>query len=162
MAAPKKKIISQQWYEKILQEINEIKNTTMPETLEVLKDARAQWDLSENSDYHAAKEKLSLLKRRTEELEEMIDDVEVVSEESVEATVSTSTVRYGSLVKVDIEDDKKYDFEIVWSWEVDVMDDLKISLDSPIGNAIDGKKKGDIVYVKLANGKRKVTILSVS
>ncbi|MBP7885028.1 GreA/GreB family elongation factor [Patescibacteria group bacterium] len=42
------------------------------------------------------------------------------------------------------------------------MDDLKISLDSPIGNAIDGKKKGDIVYVKLANGKRKVTILSVS
>ncbi|MBP7885027.1 hypothetical protein KAZ93_02555 [Patescibacteria group bacterium] len=85
----------------------------MPETLEVLKDARAQGDLSENSDYHAAKEKLSLLKRRIEELEEMIDDVEIVSDESVEVAVSTSTVRYGSLVKVDIEDDKKYDFEIV-------------------------------------------------
>lgn len=50
-------------------------------------------------------------------------------------------VRYGSLVKVDIEDDKKYSFEIVGSGEVDVMDDLKISLDSPIGNVIDGKKK---------------------
>ncbi len=160
MAAPKKKIISQQWYDKILQEINEIKNVSMPETLEVLKDARAQWDLSENSDYHAAKEKLSLLQRRIDELEEMIDDVEIVNDESDEK--STSTVRYGSLVKVDIEDDKNYTFEIVGGGEVDVMDELKISLDSPIGNAIDGKKKGDVVYVKLANGKKKVTILSVS
>lgn len=160
MAAPKKKIISQQWYDKILQEINEIKNVSMPETLEVLKDARAQWDLSENSDYHAAKEKLSLLQRRIDELEEMIDDVEIVNDESDEK--STSTVRYGSLVKVAIEDDKNYTFEIVGGGEVDVMDELKISLDSPIGNAIDGKKKGDVVYVKLANGKKKVTILSVS
>lgn len=90
----------------------------------------------------------------------MIDDVEIVNDESDEK--STSTVRYGSLVKVDIEDDKNYTFEIVGGGEVDVMDELKISLDSPIGNAIDGKKKGDVVYVKLANGKKKVTILSVS
>ena len=105
MAAPKKKIISQQWYEKILQEINDLKMVAIPETLEVLKDARAQWDLSENSDYHAAKEKLWLLQRRIDELEEMIDDVEIVTDDA--SDVSTSVVRYGSMVKVDIEDDKE-------------------------------------------------------
>lgn len=157
--ASKKNIISRQWYDKILSEINEIKDIQVPETLNVLKDARAQGDLSENSDYHAAKEKLALLQKRIDELEMMIASVEIIDDEDV---ADSHLVKYWSKVLVEIEDDKQYLFEIAWSGEVAVFDELRLSLDSPIGVAIEGKKKWDISYVKLPNGnKKKVTILSV-
>jgi len=145
--ASKKKIISRKWYDKILIEISDLKDIQIPETLEVLKDARAQWDLSENSDYHAAKEKLSLLNKRVSDLEFMIEEVEIVDDEDI--------------VESHIEDDKNYTFEIVGGGEVSVWDDLKLSLDSPIGLAIDGKKEWESWYIKILNAKKKVTILSI-
>lgn len=157
--ASKKNIISREWYEKILLEINDLKEKDIPETLEVLKDARAQWDLSENSDYHAAKEKLSLLNKRLSDLEAMIEQVDIVDEESLKQ--DSHVVKYGSIVTVDIEDDKTYTFEMVGTGEVAVSDELKLSLDSPIGVAIDGKKSWDIAYMKVLNTKKKVKILSV-
>jgi transcription elongation factor GreA len=156
--ATKKNLISRQWYEKILAEINDVKEMQIPETLEVLKDARAQWDLSENSDYHAAKEKLSLLNKRIFDLESMIETVEIIDEENA---VDSNVVKYGSIVEVDIENDKQYTIEFVGSGEVSVDDYLKLSLDSPIGIALDGKKKWDFGYIKVLNGKNKVTILSI-
>lgn len=156
--ASKKKIISRKWYDKILIEINDLKDIQIPETLEVLKDARAQWDLSESSDYHAAKEKLSLLNKRVSDLEFMIEEVEIVDDEDI---VESHTVKYWSVVEVAIEDDKNYTFEIVGGGEVSVWDDLKLSLDSPIGLAIDGKKEWESWYIKILNAKKKVTILSI-
>ena len=87
--ASKKKIISRKWYDKILIEISDLKDIQIPETLEVLKDARAQWDLSENSDYHAAKEKLSLLNKRVSDLEFMIEEVEIVDDEDIVCLLSS-------------------------------------------------------------------------
>lgn len=156
--AAKKNLISRQWYEKILSEINDLKEVQVPETLEVLKDARAQWDLSENSDYHAAKEKLSLLNKRIFDLESMIETVEIIDEDDV---VDSNVVKYWSIVEVDIEDDRTYSIEFVGWWEVSVDTDLKLSLDSPIGVALEWKKKWDVGYIKVLNGKKKVTILSI-
>ena len=158
--ASKKNIISRQWYDKILSEINDLKELQIPETLEVLKDARAQWDLSENSDYHAAKEKISLLQKRISELETMIESVEIVDED--DNVWDSSVVRYWSRIVVDFEEDKSYPFEIVGPGEVAVDDEMKVSLDSPIGLAVDGKKIWDVCYIKLPNGnKKKITISSI-
>lgn len=157
--AAKKNIISREGYEKIVMEINELKEVQIPETLEVLKDARAQWDLSENSDYHAAKEKLSLLNKRIADLETMIEQVDIVDDDG--NTQDSHVVKYGSLVTVFVEDDKEYTFEMVGTGEVDVDNELKLSLDSPVGLVIDGKKTGDEVIMKIFNAKKKVKILAV-
>ena len=155
----KKNLISQEWYEKIITEIALIRDTQIPETLEILKDARSQWDLSENSDYHAAKEKLALLQRRISELEELIENVEIVTdtEKSKDATI-----RYGSIVKLQMDWDEPLTVSIVWPGEVNVLDNFAVSFESPLGMAIEGKKKWNVIDVKLANTTKKVTILAVS
>lgn len=155
----KKNVISQEWYEKIITEINHIKDVETPETLEVLKDARSQWDLSENSDYHAAKEKLALLQRRVSELESLIENVEIIkdSEKSKDAVI-----RYWSKVELEIEWDKPFKLSIVGPGEVTVLDEFNISFESPLWMAIEGKKKWDTVEIKLTNAPKKVKILSVS
>lgn len=155
----KKNVISQEWYEKITAEISLIKDEHIPETLEVLKDARSQWDLSENSDYHAAKEKLALLQRRISELEELIEHVEIIKEN--EKTKDT-IIRYWSKVELEIEWDKPFKLSIVGPGEVTVLDQFNISFESPLWLIIEGKKKGDTVDLKLANVIKKVKILSVS
>lgn len=159
--AKKKNLISQEWYEKILAELSNIKEIQLPETLEVLKEARSQGDLSENADYHSAKEKISMLNRRVAELESMIENIEIM-EDSKKETASKKVVGYGSTVSLNIEGDKDFSVEVVWSWEVEIDENvLKISLDSPLGKAIDGKKKWDVVTMKLVTGDKKVSILSV-
>ena len=152
--------ISQSGYEKLLAEINTLKDKDIPETLEVMKDAREQWDLSENADYHAAKDKLSLLRKRLTELENMIKSVDIVDGTQNKAT--WEMIEYGSKVSLEIEGDKAFDVEIVWSGEVSVGDTLAISLDSPLGKALSGKSAGTQVEMRLPAGNKKVKILSVS
>lgn len=157
----KKNVISQEGYEKIIAEIALLKEEQIPETLEVLKDARSQWDLSENSDYHAAKEKLALLQRRISELEDMIERVEIIQEDEKKSG-KNFVVKYWSKVTLEIEWDKEFTIEIVWGGEVEVWEDIAISLDSPLWQAIEGKKKWEKWEIKLPSGNKKVTILSVS
>lgn len=158
----KKNIISQEGYEKLIAEITQLKETDIPETLEVLKDARSQGDLSENSDYHAAKEKLALLQRRVAELEDMIENVEIVHDESWKKWMKNDIVKYWSIVTIEIEGDKEFQVTIVGWGEVEIGEKIAISLDSPLGVALEGKKKGDTGEIKWTNGNKKVTILSVS
>ena len=155
----KKNIISQEWYEKIIAELSHIKDVQIPETLEVLKDARSQWDLSENSDYHAAKEKLALLQRRVSELEDLTENVEIIKNTD---KWTDNIITYWSKVELEIEWDKSFFVNIVWTGEVTVLDDFNISFDSPLWMLIEGKKKWDVVELKLATAIKKVSILSVS
>ena len=158
----KKNLISKEWYEKIITEITFLKEEQIPETLEVLKDARSQWDLSENSDYHASKEKLALLQRRISELEDMIEKVEILKEDSENKWNKNDVVKYWSKVVIEVEWDKEFAIEVVGSWEISLGDELRVSLDSPIWLAIDGKKQWDTGEIKLWSGNKKVTILSIS
>jgi transcription elongation factor GreA len=155
----KKNLISQEWYEKITTEIALIKDEYIPETLEILKDARSQWDLSENSDYHAAKEKLALLQRRISELEDLIEHVEIICNNE---KAKDNIVRYWSNVLLGVEWDEPIEISIVWPWEVTIFDQCNISFESPLWASIEWKKQWDIVSLKLANIIKKVEILSVS
>lgn len=155
----KKHILSQEGYEKVIAEIVDLKERQIPEILEVLKDARSHGDLSENSDYHAAKDTLAFLQRRLAELEEIAENVEIVQDEKHEGHISL--IKYGSIVTLEVEGDKQFTVEIVGGGEVQITGNLSISLDSPLGMALDGKKQGDVVEMKLPAGNKKVTILSV-
>lgn len=159
--ASQKKIISQEGYKKIIDEITNLKENDIPETLEILKDARSQWDLSENSDYHAAKEKLALLQRRLAELEDILTNIEIAQE--VKKTTSVWTVQYGSVVRISIEGDKEFEIQIVGESEVEVWDGrMAISLDSPLWQSILNKKQGDVVEMRLPTWNKNVTILNLS
>ncbi len=156
----KKDIISQEGYEKLIREKTSLKEIQIPEIVEVLKDARSQGDLSENSDYHAAKDKLSLLKRRLGELEDILENVQIVDEEKIAKW--SSSIQYWSKVVLSIEGDKEFTVEIVGWGEVHVGDSLAISLDSPLWKAIEGKKSWEHGEIKLLTGNKKISILSVS
>ncbi len=159
MAKNVKKQISKTGYDKLLQELNELKKVKLPEVLERLTEAKALGDLSENFEYKTALEDKDLVNSRIAELEELIENVEIVDENSG----TRDTIEYGSTVQVELESWKQYTIEIVGSSEVAITDDvLKISIESPIGMAIRGKKAGDTVKMRLANEKQDVKILSVA
>lgn len=160
MVAPKKKYLTKEWYEKLLHELKDLKEVQLPFVLDQIKEAQEAGDLSENSEYHSAKEKQALMNARIIEIERMIDKVEIVDESAVHT--DTNKVEYGSHVTIQMEDGKDYSFQIVGSGEVEVSDSMKISFESPIGSAVEWKKKGDKIRVKFLWGKQDIVIKDIS
>ncbi len=160
MVKDAKKQISKAGYEKLLQELNELKKVTLPQVLERLTEAKALGDLSENFEYKTALEDKDLVNSKIADLEELIENVEIVDEKTLGS--NKGTVEYGSVVEVELEGGKKYTIEIVGTSEIGIEDDkLKVSLESPVGAAIRGKKAGNTVMMRIANEKQEVKILSV-
>lgn len=146
--------LTKSWYDKLLKDLDNLKNKELPEILERLKTAIEQWDLSENAEYEQAMEDRSMVEKKISELQSFLEDVEIIEWASIE------TVWYGN--KVEIERDWKIEqFEIVGSWEVDVFSN-KISLHSPLWIALRDKKVWDKVKVKSPKGVYEVKILSIS
>jgi len=162
MSQKKQNLLTKESYEKMLQEVKELEEILIPTTIEQLKDAREEWDLSENYEYHSAKEKLNMLNIRLSELNELIKNSKIV-EKNFEEKWSGNVVEYWSKVRVLIDGDKEHDLQIVWAWEVDLDGDIvKISFDSPIWIAIEWKKEWDSVKYKFSDwSKKTVKILSI-
>ena len=153
-----KNFLTQEWYEKLVKELHVLKTETLLDIIEQIKEAKAEWDLSENAEYHSAKEKQALIQKRISDLEGMIKDVEIISSEN---EGGSDSVRYGSKVKVRMENWKEFDFRIVGSAEVAIDPELHISFESPVWRAIEGKSVGDSVFVRLQEGRLEMKILSV-
>lgn len=136
----------------------ELENLTMvvrPEVVNAIKEARAQGDLSENAEYHAAREKQSIIESRIKELEYLIEHATLIEEGD------TSEVRIGATVEIEYVDDNEVEeYKIVGSTEADPFEN-KISNESPIAVAILGKKAGDVVTVESPNGSYEVKIVSI-
>jgi len=150
----KKVQLTNQGFEKLKNELEELKNKTKQEVLTRLNQARAMGDLSENSAYSAAKEELNLIEGRIAELEEILKNAEIV-----EGNNNKNTVQVGSSVVVEING-KKEKFEIVGEFEADPLN-KKLSHTSPIGQALTGKKVGDWVEVEVPAGKIKYKIVEI-
>lgn len=130
--------------EKIEKEIEYRKLVVRKEAIEAVKEARAQGDLSENFEYHAAKKDKNKNESRIRYLERMIKTAEVISDNSDEDEVGLN-----NLVKVYfIEDDEIEEYKIVTTVRGDSLKGL-ISIESPIGKAILGHKAGETVHVKV-------------
>lgn len=127
-------------------ELDELKNTKLTAAIERLARARDFGDLSENAEYHAAKEELSFIEGRIEELEGLV----------LRATVVGSKLKNGSIdigCKVTVAvGGKEHTYEIVGEWEADPLK-KKISHTSPLGQALVGKKKGENVEFEAPAGK---------
>ena len=116
-----------------------------PEILTRVSQARNMGDLSENAEYTVAKEELSFTDGRIDELDELLKQVVIISNNH------SSTIKLGSTVHVNTGDDKE-EFTLVGEWEADPKE-KKISHESPLGKALIGKKVGDKVEVEAPAGK---------
>ena len=140
----------------IQDELDELKNVKRPEVIKALKEARALGDLSENADYDAARAEQALVENRIQELEAMIENVVLIE------NVDTDKVSIGTTVTIEyVGDNDTEAYSIVGSKEADPFNN-KISNESPIAQAIMGKKAGDVVSVDSPNGKYDVKILKIA
>src|SRR5689334_21099187 len=114
MDSKKKIFVTQQGLEELKKELHDLEKVNRPQVLERVSQARAMGDLSENSEYTAAREELSLIDSRIEELGEMLKKIEIIDEEK--SSKKSSAVQLGSTVTVKING-KKEIFELVGEWE---------------------------------------------
>jgi len=128
-----------------------------PAIIEAIAEARAHGDLSENAEYHAAKEQQSLNEGRIKELESLLALADIVDV----SKLSGSTVKFGATVKlVDEDTEKETAYQIVGDAEADLTKG-RISISSPIARALIGKEVGDSVEVAAPGGARNYEILDV-
>ena len=156
-----KNFLTREWYDKLINELQELKQEKLPAVLERLAEAKAMWDLSENFEYKSAMEDKDFINSRIAEITNLIADVEIVEKEK-DIKKSDKVVDFGSKVTVSIEDDdKEYQVSIVGTWEIGIEDGLKISFESPLGQAIRGKRVGDTVKMRHEGGRKDVKIIAV-
>ena len=128
-----------------------------PRIVNAIAEARAHGDLSENAEYHAAKEQQSLNEGRINELEDVLTRADVIDV----AKMSGDTVKFGATVRLeDEESGEEKHYQIVGDQEADVASG-KISISSPIARALIGKEEGDTVEVRAPKGNRTYEILKV-
>jgi transcription elongation factor GreA len=157
MDTKKKIFVTKQGLEELKKELEDLEKVKRPQVLERVSQARAMGDLSENSEYTAAREELSLIDGRSEELSDMLKRVEIINEEKTSS--KGSTVKLGSRVTVTING-KKEIFELVGEWEADPQE-KKISHESPLGKALIGKAVGEKIEVEAPAGKITYNIVEV-
>jgi transcription elongation factor GreA len=141
----------------MMEEIKHLKSVERPRIIRAIEEARSHGDLSENAEYHAAKEQQGWTEARVAELEDKISRAEVIDI----SKLSGDTVKFGAkvtLVDEDTEDEAAY--QIVGEFEADVKKGL-ISVSSPIARAIIGKRKGDSVEVATPGGGKSYEIVKV-
>lgn len=140
-----KQYLTQEGYDKLVQELDYVKNVEQKKNIEDLQDARSQGDLSENADYDAARDQQAKIAARIKELELIIKNAVIISEDSGNNLGKTIKIRFLDNVEEDEEEVETY--QIVGSLQADPLNGL-ISNESPLGKAVLDKKVGDKVYVK--------------
>lgn len=140
------------------EELKQRTSVERPRIISAIAEARAHGDLSENAEYHAAKEQQSLNEGRIAELEDKLSRAEIIDV----TKLSGSKVKFGATVTIvdeDTDEEKKY--QIVGDLEADVKSG-KISISSPIARALIGKEEGDSIEVTAPGGAKGYEILAVN
>jgi transcription elongation factor GreA len=145
-------------YSAMMEEVKHLKTVERPRIIRAIEEARAHGDLSENAEYHAAKEAQGWNEARVAELEDKISRADVIDL----TKLSGDTVMFGAKVTlIDEDTDAKVMYQIVGDMEADVKKG-RISISSPIARAIIGKKKGDSVEVNTPGGGKSYEIDKVA
>jgi transcription elongation factor GreA len=150
-------ILTQEGYDKLEKELNYLKTEKRAEIADRIKVALGFGDLSENSEYDEAKTAQAENEVKIVELENKVRHAKIIDENDID----TETVQIGNIVKVlDMEFDEKIEYTIVGSTEVNLLEN-KISNESPLGTALLGAKKNQVVEVNAPAGIMKYKILSI-
>lgn len=137
-------------------ELKHLKTVERPSVIKAIAEAREHGDLSENAEYHSAREKQSFIEGRIKELEGIISLAEVIDPSKM-----SGSVKFGATVTVVDEDtDEERTWQIVGEYEAD-LEKGKLNMKSPIARAFIGKEEGDSVDVKTPGGVRSYEILNV-
>lgn len=155
----KKIYLTKEGLGELKKEYEDLVKVKRPEVLERVSQARNQGDLSENAEYVAARDELSFIDGRIEEIEEILKQVTLIDEKAA-SKGKDAVVGLGSKVTLTIDGEKEM-YTVVGEWEADPAE-RKISHESPLGKALLGKEKGDKVEVEAPAGKVLYTVVSVS
>jgi len=147
MAVKKNYELTQEGFEKLKDELADLIENKRPQNLEILKEARAQGDLSENADYDAARNEQGKIEARIVEIENILKNYKIIksSDKDIVEIGKTVKIRY-------VDTNLETQFKLVGTLEADPLA-KRISVESPIGKALIGYEKGDIVLVKIASNK---------
>jgi transcription elongation factor GreA len=138
-------------------ELETLKKIERPKVIQEIADARAHGDLRENAEYHAAREKQGMIEARISELEDKLARATVVDFTGQNA----DQVRFGAYVTIsDVESDEKRTYRIVGDLEADIAA-RKVSLSSPVAQALLGRKIEDIVEIQAPKGVREFVVLEI-
>ena len=144
-------------YNRIEAELKRLKSVERPEIIKAIAAAREHGDLSENAEYHAARERQAFIEGRVGELEEKVRYAEIIDVK----TLSGKSIKFGATVKVvDEETDEESVFQIVGEHEADIKEG-RLAITSPLARALITKRVGDTVEVKTPKGHKSYEIRSV-
>ncbi|SDF30394.1 transcription elongation factor GreA [Limimaricola pyoseonensis] len=144
-------------FAKIDAELKHLKSVERPEIIAAISEARAHGDLSENAEYHSAKEKQSFIEGRIKELEGVIGLADVIDPSKL-----SGSIKFGATVKlVDEDTDEEKTYQIVGEYEADI-ENGRLNIKSPLARALIGKDEGDSVEVRTPGGEKSYEILSVT
>ena len=150
--------LSKEGMEKLKDELNYLKRTERPKIINQIAEARDKGDLSENAEYDAAKEAQGLLEARIARLENELSKSRVLDEKNIDL----STAKLLTTVKIEnIQSKQKMSYTLVSESEADLKN-KKISISSPIGRGLMGKKVGEIVDISVPSGVIKFKILDIT
>ena len=144
-------------YNKLQVELKQLINDDRPSIIKAIAEARTHGDLSENAEYHSAKEKQSFIEGKIAELESIIAQADIIDV----SKLSGKIIKFGATVSVTDEDtDQKSSYQIVGESESDIKNN-KLSISSPLARALIGKEKGSIVEFDSPKGTKTYSIKSV-
>ena len=142
---------------RLSEELERLRSEERPAIVTAIAEARAHGDLSENAEYHSAKDKQGLMEARIKELESVLGAAEVIDPAAAGAD---GRCIFGAFITVEDENEKKTRYRIVGEYEADLSQGL-LSSASPLGRALLGKKNGDSVEVRTPAGAREYLVVKV-
>ncbi|MEX1660299.1 transcription elongation factor GreA [uncultured Thioclava sp.] len=143
-------------YDSLSQELKKLKSQERPAIIKAIAEARELGDLSENAEYHSAREKQGFIEGRVKEIESLLGRAEVI-----DPSKFTGSVKFGATVTIVDEDtDEEKTYQIVGEPEAD-LEQGRLNMKSPLARSLIGKEEGDTVDVRTPGGTRSYEILSV-
>ena len=151
-----KVLITRRGFEALEAELRQLKSIERPAVIKAIAEAREHGDLSENAEYHAAREKQSFIEGRIKELESTIGRAEVIDPAKL-----SGAIKFGATVRlIDEESEEERTYQLVGEPEADLEKGL-LNVKSPLARALIGKEAGDSVQVRTPGGERGYEVLSV-
>jgi transcription elongation factor GreA len=149
--------ITKSGFEALKQQVRHLKVVERPQVIRAIEEARAHGDLTENAEYEAAKDRQAFLERQISDLEHKIACADVIDP----TTVNTDSVVFGCTVVLEnLDTDEEVQYQLVGPDESDVSQG-RISVSSPLGRAMIGKKAGDEILVQAPGGKRQYELIDI-
>lgn len=153
-----KLFMSKEGRQKLEAELKKLKYTDRPAIVAEIKRAREMGDLSENAEYHAAKEQQKVIEGKIVEIQQKLLKIQIVDTDSIP---TDKVYLYAKVLVKDLEDDEEIEYTIAPPEEVDLDNDV-ISVKSPIGTALLGKGVGEVIEVEVPAGTIKYEVMKIS